>query len=268
LETLATSNFFAKGEDKKKSQVQIESIYCLRGIANTTLGMEEFKKDKEALKLLVLFLDHTSVYAKGNVVFLLAQFCTIEDENYNGFDLVLQSLNYFKLIKREKFRFETLAKNIKEVKDPDFKFDACCLVNGLISGSENETHRLRIQKELVNQGLLEYYKEFIQNETDNKNLYEETYDTIKKQMEYFISEIEESLEEPHELNLNDFKDPLSIAQVLTDRLEGTDAFDNLMNILTQLLLFSRFSEDEEKRESQLQGWEILENLIAKSTKKE
>jgi len=45
LETLATSNFFAKGEDKKKkSQVQIESIYCLRGIANTTLGMEEFKK--------------------------------------------------------------------------------------------------------------------------------------------------------------------------------------------------------------------------------
>jgi hypothetical protein len=56
-------------------------------------------------------------------------------------------------------------------------------------------------------------------------------------MEFFLGEIEESLEDLKELDLNELKDPLTISQVLCDKLEGLDAYDNLMSILTQLGLF-------------------------------
>jgi hypothetical protein len=148
METLAVSNYF-KIEDKKKATLISETLLALRGLCNTDIGMNDFKNDKDALKILILFLDTPTNSAKETVTFLVAQFCTIQDNNYDGFGLVLDAMNYFKKIKNEKFRFETLVKNIKENKVANIKFDSCCLVNGLISGSESEVHRLRIQKEFL-----------------------------------------------------------------------------------------------------------------------
>jgi len=123
----------------------------------------------------------------------------------------------------------------------------------------------------MNLGLETQFKEFIKNEVENKDIFEEvnniSYDNIKIQMEFFLGELEESMEDLKELDLNELKDPLTIVQVLNDKLEGLDAYDNLMSILTQLVLYSRFSDNEEKKDLQLEGWELLEKIIIRSTKK-
>jgi len=141
LETLAFSNYFGSGdENKKKRDLQTETLLTIRGLANTSFGITEFKKDKEFLKFLVLFLDHPDRNAKDTVLFLLAQFCTLDEENFNGFELVLEAFNFYKIVKQEKHRFETFVRVLKDSKHPENKFNACCLLNGLITGSEKMKH--------------------------------------------------------------------------------------------------------------------------------
>jgi hypothetical protein len=266
-ETLALTSIFSKEEDKKKSLIQTETLLTLRGLANTTIGMEEYKKDNlEGMRLLIMYLDHPSNQAKTQVAFLAAQFCTLIEDDFDGFRIVLDAFNYYKLIKKEKTRFETLVKNIKENKIAELKFDSCCLVNGLISGSEDEIERTLIQKELLSLGLNDYYESFIKNETNNKDLYEEQYDEIKKQMTFFMTEVEDILPTTSDLKITDFNDLSSISLVLTERLEISNAYDSLMNILTQMLLFSRFGE--EPSETHSKGWGVLEKIVTKSTRKE
>jgi len=272
LETLAFSNYFGSGdENKKKRDLQTETLLTIRGLANTSFGITEFKKDKEFLKFLVLFLDHPDRNAKDTVLFLLAQFCTLDEENFNGFELVLEAFNFYKIVKQEKHRFETFVRVLKDSKHPENKFNACCLLNGLITGSENETHRIKIQKEFMNLGLETQFKEFIKNEVENKDIFEEvnniSYDNIKIQMEFFLGELEESMEDLKELDLNELKDPLTIVQVLNDKLEGLDAYDNLMSILTQLVLYSRFSDNEEKKRFAIRRMGVIRKNNNKINKK-
>jgi hypothetical protein len=109
----------------------------IRGLANTSFGITEFKKDIEFLKFLVLFLDHPEKNAKDTVLFLLAQFCTFDEENFNGFEFCLEAFNFYKIVKHEKNRFETFVRVLKDAKHPEIKFNACCLLNGLITGNKH-----------------------------------------------------------------------------------------------------------------------------------
>jgi len=65
IEALATSNFFDKLSDKKKASALSETIQTLKGLANTAPGRDEIKKDKNALKIVLLLLDHVNVSVKA-----------------------------------------------------------------------------------------------------------------------------------------------------------------------------------------------------------
>ena len=113
--------------------------------------MESFLQEREAVRTLALILDSPQISLKIEVLYLLAVICSWSDD---GFDLVLDAMNFYKLVKREPQRFYFLVKNLKEIKDDEFRSHVMMMINALLSSPNDDSTRIYIQKQLLNLGIL------------------------------------------------------------------------------------------------------------------
>jgi len=76
--------------------------------------MNAFIKHRKSVEMIAKVMDSENVKTKTQIFFLLATVCVYSEE---GFWLTLDIVNHFKILKREKRRFETIVKLLKETPD-------------------------------------------------------------------------------------------------------------------------------------------------------
>jgi len=114
--------------------------------------MKAFLEEKDAVRNLALILDSDNIKTRIEVLYLLAIVCSWSNA---GFELVLDAFNHYKLVKRESTRFADLVKNLKTVKDQEYKGHIMMMINALLSSPPEETTRIFLQKEFRNLGLMD-----------------------------------------------------------------------------------------------------------------
>ena len=125
-------------------QIQQECVNCFRAILNTDVGVDAFKYEKDTVHSLVLILDAKNIITRTQTLMLLSIICTL-DPSY--FLLIIDAFHHFKLVKREKYRFERLISSISEIKDQEFRANVLCLINTLITHTPEDATRLSLIKD-------------------------------------------------------------------------------------------------------------------------
>lgn len=156
-------SLLAKTELSKDLDIQEQCILCLKAVVNCELGMNEFLKCSDSIKSLSWILEFSQVPTETKaeqflrirclVMFLLCVICNYSEQ---GFWIVLDTMNHYKLVKREKVRFEHLATAFKTI--PDLKHKAHCLalINTLITSANNQIIRSNIWSEFMSLDVFEH----------------------------------------------------------------------------------------------------------------
>lgn len=155
-EALATTNVLSVQRTSEDVQFQTECVHCFRAILNTKIGMEAFMEERDAVRNLALMLDSPVVATRSQVCFLLA---IIASWSNQGFALTLDAINHYKLVKREKTRFQDVVNSLREIRDQEYKANALLMLNALLTSPPDEATRILIQKELRNLGLVHIVEE-------------------------------------------------------------------------------------------------------------
>lgn len=210
--------------------------------------MIKFIQEKESVNNLALLLN-SNVQTSSVVCTLLGFICLYSEE---GQKLVLASMNYFKLISREKKRFMTIIDRLDTERENQlFSTSIFVLFNSLLSTTD-ATNRSIIQREIIDLGMGKIAKEIQMNYFDLTS-------ELKEQLAEFEKEMEE-----FQLNIKEFGDPEKITKAIYANLSGTDASQCFLNIL-QFLYFQ--SQNAFKDSSALEYWKSLNDIIGKSVKK-
>jgi hypothetical protein len=285
-EAVAHTNLLQNKKSKEDALKQAECIKCFRAILNTSIGIETFLSDRDTVRNLALVLSSDSISVRSQVLFLLAIICSWSDQ---GYMLVLDALNHYKLVKREKQRFEDIVNTLRETTSIDFRLNALLLFNSLLTQSPEEGTRILLQKEFSKLGMMSIIQEFkqemfqvtqmdntISSSTDNSSLgsndasgggldsEEDDYDNLQRQLIYFEEEMANGWGDVGSVKFYD--DPLEIAKLLNHQLAGHDAHNHYLNVLYDLLKYSGYGlEKNNYNERVSQGWKILEKIIHRST---
>ena len=184
-ECLALTNVLGKKRDQEELQKQALCVSSLRALVNTTIGADEFLSETEAVKNLALILDTYNINTASQCLRILAILC---GWSLQGFSLVINAFNHYKLVKREKRRFFDIVQRVQETKDLEYKLSVMILMNALLTNAPDEGSKSLIKKEMRNLGMVELVDE-LKNELANSmyggNENEETLVDLGKQIEKF-----------------------------------------------------------------------------------
>eukprot|EP01080_Neovahlkampfia_damariscottae_P011698 gene11698-4932_t len=253
-ETLASTNLLFGSRTKEESQVQEACVDCMKAILNTDVGMSAFLEEKDAVRSLALVLDSQSHKTKTEVLFLLAIVCSYDEQ---GFRLVLDALNHYRLVKREEYRFQhlvkSLADNSSKEQDLELKAHILMLINALLNSTAESDDMMYavLRKEFNNLGL------------------PECVESLKKISDLHLLDVQISLyndeSDNNEVPDDIPKDVESILKYLNTALSGTNYYSNFLNILVQMMIYGKTGIDnKELQNKQQEGWEILEKIVRKS----
>jgi hypothetical protein len=99
----------SKNRDDPMQLYCIEAFYYL---INDNSGMAAFIEEKDAIRSFVLVFDAAGMKTKANIAFLLA---VISKYSTEGATLVAEAFSYYKLVKREPYRFYDLVNSLSEI---------------------------------------------------------------------------------------------------------------------------------------------------------
>lgn len=184
---LASTNILAKnnftdyvsellGMSSKNTKDDPLQIYCIEAIyhvINYDIGMIALIEEKDAIRTMVLVLDTSGLKTKSNIMFLLAIISQYSDE---GVSLVSEAFSYYKLVKRETFRFHDVVQSLTEFKDPEYTLNCIMLFNSMLHSGEKTTKEL-IKKELINLEIMKKISVFPSELNDS-----ETKEKLKNQI--------------------------------------------------------------------------------------
>lgn len=230
-------------------KLQHEILLCLKAILGIEIGMIKFIQEKDAINNLALLLKSTSITC-SIVCTLLGFICLYSDD---GQKLVLASMNYHKLVSREKKRFSTIIDRLEAEKDNQLLVTSIFILFNSLLSTTDSTNRSIIQREIIDLGMGKIAKEIQMNYFDLSS-------ELKEQLQVFDKEMEE-----FQLNMKEFGDPEKITKFIYANLSGTDASQCFLNIL-QFLYFQ--SQNAYKDQSNIEYWKSLNDIIGKSIKKD
>ncbi|KAK0142669.1 Formin-like protein 2 [Merluccius polli] len=128
-------------------------IMCLRAIMNYQSGFNQVMSHPSCVNQITLGLNSRNPRTKALVLELLAAVCLVR----GGHDIILSAFDNFKVVSREKNRFEKLMEYFNN-DDSNIDFMVACMqfINIVVHSVENMNLRVHLQYEFTNQGLDDY----------------------------------------------------------------------------------------------------------------
>jgi len=223
--------------------LQAECIKAFRTLMNTPVGMQAFIKSKDkSCEMIARLLDSENLKTKTQIFFLLSTICVNSEE---GFWLSLDAVNAYKLMKREKVRFQSI---IQSLKTREYNDDIIMLIistlmffNALLTSSIDASSKKQLKLEFTELGLLSICDTLKNDDID---------DTIMIQIATLEDEMLEVDDDEAEDSINDHLDaldnPTEILKLIRLQLSGTNAFTHFVSILHLFLVISSKSNEKEK----------------------
>jgi len=283
LASSSLANLSISEDETATEEKELKQVYCLKCIeivlSASDLARSTFFKNKDLLKNMVLLLDSRSLEIRAQIFMLLSIVMNLSVDNLVGFELILDALTTFKLIKRESKRFEFLIETLQCISEEDIEaeemlfgtisvFTLSCLIffNSLISVSPNEGAKVNLLKELkkidlhlVTRQLHLQYDTLCEQEQvdleDDKNEQISNIFVQVKMLEKEFSSIEDDDDDDsitfESLDDVDLSDPVAISKTLTTyliSLEGkesssfTSAHNSFINVMNSILRFAKYGQ--------------------------
>ena len=227
--------------------VILMSFTCL---LNFNKGIEAFLQQRDAIRTMALVMDGASLKNRSTILLLLALLC--HHSGQEAFELILDAMNHYKLVKREKARFQDLGNWILNENayasgtsgagtiytggshgraSIEFRVNALMFINALITSTEDPKVAARIQQEFVNLGLVT-----ILNSIDTED------PDLVVQISTFKELIANDLSHHFETLTSNSSDPLNIIEVLNGQLTSVSQ-KHFASMLNALLPISQSYED-------------------------
>jgi len=241
--------------EKYYNALQAECVSLIRALMNKKVGMEAFISSGESAAVMIArSLDSENAKTKSQVFLLLA---TVTVYSEAGFFMALDVVNQFKLLKREKARFETLASLLKKADistEEHLTMLTTCLIflNSLINSDDRATVGV-LKKELKELG--------IPKAVSDLKVLENIGDKMTNQILAFEDEIDDADDEDFDYTeLENMGNPLEILKLIRIQLSGTQGFLSFIEILQLFLVIAGKSTQAEK----VENMRVLESIIKKT----
>ena len=146
---------YDEDEESQVRDLQLQSAYlrAVKGVMGKVSGLQRMCTSSELVGRVALSLDSADVSICTQVLELLAVLAVGSEE---GFESVRHSVDYFRLAKKERVRFESLVEALRSECTPTpFKRDVMLFVNTLVNSAPDVDQRVEIRGELVRAGVLE-----------------------------------------------------------------------------------------------------------------
>lgn len=191
-------------EDKSEGTLKLQSLYlsAVKALMGKKEGLPRLCGAPQLVGKLALSLDSVEVSICTQVLELLAVLAVTSEA---GYEAVRKSVEYFRLVKREAVRFESLVEALQSSKTPTpFKRDVMLFVNTLVNSAPDVEQRVEMRGELVRAGVLEAIERLKQETlavSTAKGLADDAYE-LEVQLQVF----ETVLENDHRQCLASFSD--------------------------------------------------------------
>ncbi|XP_076315999.1 inverted formin-2-like isoform X3 [Tachypleus tridentatus] len=123
---------------------------------NSRIGLSYIAENKEYILKLATALDTNSVTVKKHVFELLSALCVYSQE---GYDRSLETLEYYKEKKCERYRLKVIVDELKNIKTVEYQTVLVTFVNCLITSALSIKEQIRIRNEFIGLKLLEVFSD-------------------------------------------------------------------------------------------------------------
>ncbi|KYQ93845.1 actin binding protein [Tieghemostelium lacteum] len=238
-----------KGQDEFYKLAQC--LHSLKLIMNTKVGLESVIKVPNSIRTISLALDTPHVKTKIMVSELLSALCVLHQK---GHDLVLDGMDNYREVKREKKPFIHL---IQGLKNPPLQAVTFALINTLISSSNNVEQRVRVRNQFKKIGLQKIIEELEPEYLNNPDL--------ATQRDLYEQESRWDDQEQIENARGDISDdnPDSLFRMLKDRTNSGPLNASFVSILK--LLLRQVSDEDTTDEQNLSSYLFFEKILTKIT---
>ncbi|KAL0486645.1 formin [Acrasis kona] len=239
------------------SEIQFELVGVVLDVFSIDNGVETFTNQRDAVKSLSLGLSSpiAKLETKGRILNCLSIICT---NSPKGSWLALEAFNHFKLVNREKVRFEyfvftmQLACSVDENKrfkegSESYLLECLMFINALLrSTSHDMSTRSTLQKELKQAKLEDLVAQIIKSSTQPK---------LCAQSEILHNELRD------ESFMKNLEDPQELANSISTKLQGLPSLGNFTHLLHML---SALAEETVVHEKAYEDWRIIDAMISRA----
>jgi hypothetical protein len=212
----------------------------IQSIVNTREGLNSIFEVPMAMRSLVdvlIYLPGSKTKPKSGLALLLTLVASTSNE---GFILVIEAFTHFKLVNREKYRFENLVEQMVTVTNLDFRSNCLMLMNTLLNYADDVTARSSIQQELIN---LDTMKRLVDLQILDSDFCSQ------------LKEFEEELRSDLNSHFTNYNDPTGLVKLISGQL-GNEKI--LVDILNDLLALSNTSQDVSVTTD---NWNVLYSVV-------
>ncbi|XP_065059363.1 inverted formin-2-like [Rhopilema esculentum] len=226
--------------------LQLELVRCIKAVMNSKIGMEFVSDNGEMVHKLTLAMDTKNTMMKKQILEMLASVLMYSEP---GYTLVLDSLDFYRVQKGQRFRFSLI---MNELKDSDLtQYQTTCLsfVNAILLTTLDFDDRVRMRNEFIGLGLLDILTKLHQSEVDDADLF--------VQLDVFE---EQRMQDEEELTCEggvDLNNPMQVFNALFLEVADKPHLTNLTCILQSLLAIDNENPMIEN------VWQTLEDVTRK-----
>jgi len=172
--------------DDRELLLQSELLKCLKAATNHKFGIDEMTSDPALVPALALNLSSEDLYVSTQVLELLA---VIMVDGFDGHRAILDAMDYFKLVRGERVRFQGLVQVLwDEEADLSFKRDVLLFLNTIINSSLEVEERIETRADMVYAGLLDCFEKLKtagEDEEDEDDLMDDEQYEVEMQIQLF-----------------------------------------------------------------------------------
>lgn len=252
--------------------IQYELLLAVKSAMNSQVGLDIMTREADLVSSLTLNIDcFDSVICTQTLELLVVLMVSGE----GGSKMVLDSLDFFKLVKRERVRFQSLVDALQSPhSDISFKRDILFFLNTVVNTSIVLEDRLEIRADLVYAGILPTveklkllcFDELVQDVSDQYSSdvakrVEELHE-LESQLQVFetvlqrdVAECITDLENTFDSTEVDLSDPEQIFQSLHASTVEHECFFPFLSVLQTLLMIPSYDVFGKKQ------WSLVDNSI-------
>ncbi|KAJ3088468.1 hypothetical protein HK102_008680, partial [Quaeritorhiza haematococci] len=154
---------------------QVQCVRALKAQMNNTYGLQTTMQYEDGINILALSLGCSIMKMKTLALEVMAAVCFVPP---NGHALILNAMQYYKEVKKEKFRFQQLVTNLV---NPDLElgdeaaayleFQIACMafINAVVNSPEDLDHRVTLRNEFMDLGIADLLPELRKLHNDELN---------------------------------------------------------------------------------------------------
>eukprot|EP01132_Coremiostelium_polycephalum_P005576 gene5576-6942_t len=240
-----------KNEKKDSNNIILQSLTltCLLSLLNTKYGIEKAITTPNSMNKLILCMDTPKVDTRSSVFEILTAVSLVSE---SGYRLVMESLQYFKQVRKEKFRFTFLVESMTQMSD-DREYVTTCLalINSIVNSPEEIDERVQLRTEFSRLGLDSIIHE-------NKKIQYEEAPELLTQIDVYEDESRSDQEELSErfagLDIN-INDPKQVFAIIEEQVQERPLHHPFLRILQCLLSIPSNSDEG------MLSWFLIEKLV-------